>query len=193
MRNIATFLLLFAVWMLWSGHTEPLLVGLGLASCLLVVLISARMGVLDEDAFAYDLVLRLFAYIPWVMWQVVKTNFDLAKLILSPSLPIQPKLVRIRVSQRTALGQAIHANTITLTPGTVTLDARGGTFLVHALTPDAISPEGAAELDARVTRLEGTPRHHVPSSISPQRLTESEEELTNSQRPSNPTDNGNDE
>lgn len=184
MRNIATFILLFAVWMLWSGHTEPLLVGLGLASCLLVVLISAQMRVLDEDAYAYDLVLRLMAYIPWVMWQVVKTNVDVAKLILSPSLPIQPKLVRIRVSQKTALGQAIHANTITLTPGTVTLDARGGTFLVYALTPDAISPDGAAELDARVTRLEGTPKHHVPRSISPRRLTESESELSDSSPPS---------
>ncbi len=154
LRIVVTFLLLFGVWMLWSGHTEPLLVGLGLGSCALVVWLSERMHLLDEEAYPYHLVVRLLGYIPWVLWQVVLTNIDAAKLILSPELKLDPVLIKIRVKQQTTLGQVIHANTITLTPGTVTLDMRDNVFLIHALTPESASEDQSGLLDDKVARLE---------------------------------------
>lgn len=156
LRSIFTFLLLFAAWLLWSGHFDsPLLIGLGVASCLFVVWLSSRMGIIDAEAYPYHWLIRLLAYIPWVLWQVVVTNFEAARVILAPSLPIHPHLVTIRVKQKTTLGKVIHANTITLTPGTVTLDVRGDVFLIHALTLHAAGADGAGVLDAKVARLEG--------------------------------------
>jgi multicomponent Na+:H+ antiporter subunit E len=141
---------------LWSGHlTDPLLVSLGVMSCALVVWLSDRMQLIDEEAYPYHLVVRLLGYVPWVMWQVVKTNFDAARVILSPSLPIQPALVTIPITQRTSLGRVIHANTITITPGTVTLDMGEHTFLVHALTREAADLDASGELDRKVALLEG--------------------------------------
>ncbi len=154
LRNVATFVLLFAVWLLWSGHTEPLLLGLGVGSCALVVWLSRRMALLDDEAYPFHLLVRLLGYIPWVLWQVVLTNIAAAKVILSPSLPISPMLLKLRVKQQTTLGRVIHANTITLTPGTVTLDVRGDTFLIHALTREAASEDGTGALDDKVARLE---------------------------------------
>jgi multicomponent Na+:H+ antiporter subunit E len=153
-RIVVTFLLLFGVWMLWSGHTEPLMVELGLGSCALVVWLSARMKLLDEEAYPYRLVTRLLGYIPWVLWQVVLTNIDAAKLILGRETKVDPVLVKIRVKQQTTLGQVIHANTITLTPGTVTLDVRDHVFLIHALTPESASEDQSGVLDDKVAKLE---------------------------------------
>lgn len=154
MRNTAVFLVLFATWMLWSGHTDVLLVSFGLVSCALVVWLGHRLQVLDREGFPLELFSQLLGYIPWVLWQVVKSNLDVARIILSPSLPVRSHLVQIDVKQRTPLGQAIHANTITLTPGTFTLDVRDNTFLIHTLTPELVCPDGTTELDDRVARLE---------------------------------------
>jgi multicomponent Na+:H+ antiporter subunit E len=154
MRYVGTFVLLFAVWLMWSGHSGPLLIGLGLGSTALVVWLSWRMRLIDAEAFPYHLTLRLLGYIPWVLWQVIKTNFSVAKIILDPKLPIFSHLIFLEVKQKTALGRVIHANTITITPGTVTLDVRDGYFVVHALTREAAQEDGINNLDDRVARLE---------------------------------------
>ena len=157
MRNFAIFLVLFAVWLLWSGHFEPLMLGFGVGSCALVVFLGARLGILDEEGFPFELGVRLAGYLPWVLWQVVKSNVEVSRLILNPSLPIRSFVVHIDVKQRTALGQAIHANTITLTPGTFTLDVRDNTFLIHALTREFAAEDQTGDLDERVFRVEGNP------------------------------------
>lgn len=155
MRYVGTFLLLFSVWLLWSGHTEPFLLALGVLSCALVTWLSVKMRVVDRESFPYHLAPRLLLYIPWVLWQVVKTNIDVAKIILDPKLPIYSHLIFLEVKQKTEFGRVIHANTITITPGTVTLDVRDGYFVVQALTREAAAADGASDLDDRVARLEG--------------------------------------
>jgi multicomponent Na+:H+ antiporter subunit E len=71
-------------------------------------------------------------------------------------LPISPHLITVRTSQKTAVGQVIYANSITLTPGTISLDVRDDTILVHALTSDSAAGVEAGEMDRRVSRLEPT-------------------------------------
>jgi multicomponent Na+:H+ antiporter subunit E len=163
MRYVGTFFLLYAVWLLWSGHMEPLLLVLGLLSAALVTWLSYRMRLIDREAFPYHLTGRLLAYIPWVLWQVIKTNVDIARIILHPKLPIFSHLIFLEVKQQTELGRVIHANTITITPGTVTLDVRDGYFVVHALTRESAAQDGTDDLNDRVARLEGKAR----SSIAP--------------------------
>ena len=82
------------------------------------------------------------------------SNFAVAKVILDPKLPIHPRILRVSASQKTQVGQVIYANSITLTPGTVTLDVRNGHFLVHALTTDSAEGLLSGEMDERVAYLE---------------------------------------
>lgn len=151
---VALFTGLFAVWLLWSGHYAPKLVAFGALSCGLVVAITLRMDRFDGVALRYVLGLRPLLYLPWLIAEIAKANLQVARVILSPGLPIQPQLVRVPASQITELAQVVHANSITLTPGTITLDLRDGYLLVHALTESAARALESGEIDRRVSRLE---------------------------------------
>jgi multicomponent Na+:H+ antiporter subunit E len=157
-RPLVTFVLLFVVWLAWSGHTEPLLVALGVASAALATVLGWKLGVIDEEGYPYQLALGFLTFIPWLIWEIVKANLQVARLILSPKMPIHPVLARVKASQKTEIGRVIHANTITITPGTVTLDLRENDLVVHALTPEGASQDAGGAIDRRVCRLEGSRR-----------------------------------
>ncbi len=93
------------------------------------------------------------------MWQIVIANIDVARRVLSPSLPISPTLIRVKASQSTDLGQAIYANSITLTPGTISIDVEDGEILVHALTREGAQSLLDGEMDRRVTIMCGEREH----------------------------------
>jgi multicomponent Na+:H+ antiporter subunit E len=147
-------LVLFGTWMLWSGHTEVLLLGLGVMSCVLVAVLSRRMGVLDEEGPRLGVAWRLALYAPWLLWQIVLANVDVARRILDPKLPIAPRLIRVRTQQRSAFGRTVFANSITLTPGTVSVDMEGDHIVVHALTAEAASELQEGAMNRRVADLE---------------------------------------
>ena len=88
-------------------------------------------------------------------WEIVKANIDVARIILHPKMPITPTILDIKASQVTELGHVFYANSITLTPGTVTLRLRDGLMEVHALTPTAIEGLLGGEMDRRVRAVEG--------------------------------------
>jgi multicomponent Na+:H+ antiporter subunit E len=153
MRVVRTFALLFAIWVLWSGHSEPLLLGLGLASCAVVIWLGVRLGALEGGGRTGFLV-RGLGYAPWLLFEIVKSNFAVARIILGRELRVDPRLVRVRASQRTAFGQVAYANSITLTPGTISLDLRDDRILVHALSADFERDLRSGEMDRRVAALE---------------------------------------
>lgn len=146
---------LAGVWLLWSGHYSPLLLTLGGASVIAVLWISWKMDILDQEAAPVDLPLRLVAYLPWLFWEIVKSNLHVAALILNPRLPIRPQIIRVRAGQAGDVGRVIYANSITLTPGTVSIETEGEIITVHALTAEAADGVLTGEMDRRVTRLEG--------------------------------------
>ena len=154
-RTLLMWLLLFGFWIAWSGHTKPLLLTLGVFSCLLSWWIGERMTQVDQARTEYHLGFRPIGYAIWLMWEVVKSNLHVARVILSPQLPIQPQLLRVEANQKTELGRVIHANSITLTPGTITLDIRDGSVLVHALTHHTASGLKEGTMNRKVTALEG--------------------------------------
>lgn len=80
---------------------------------------------------------------------------DVARIVLNPALPISPNIFQTIPTQATDVGKAIHANSITLTPGTVTIEIEEGGFIVHALTRDFADGVLNGEMDRRVTLLEG--------------------------------------
>lgn len=155
-RTFTTTLMLVAVWLLWSGHAEPLLLGFGLFSVLTVLAITRRMDRFSEFADDEYPALGLLLYLPWLFWQIFKSNLDVARIILNPRLPISPRLIRVPANQRTETGQAIYANSITLTPGTISLDVRDNQILVHALTEESAAGVEEGEMERRVCRMEGS-------------------------------------
>ena len=154
-RAAFTSLVLALAWLAWSGQVEPLPLGLGLLSVAAVVGITRRMDRFSEVERDEHLGLGVVFYLPWLFWRIAKANAAVARIILDPGLPIRPRLVRVRASQRTATGQVLYANSITLTPGTISLDLRDDTILVHALTAEAAAGLEDGEMDRRVCRLEG--------------------------------------
>ena len=145
---------LAVVWALWSGHGEPITVGFGVGSCALVLWFTHRMGLADLEIGPYRLSRTLPLYLLWLLREIARSNLHVARVILSRRMPIRPQLLRVRSSQNTQLGQTIYANSITLTPGTLTLDVRDGSLLVHALTDRSAAGLQTGDMDARVSALE---------------------------------------
>ncbi|MBI2316582.1 MAG: Na+/H+ antiporter subunit E [Betaproteobacteria bacterium] len=147
---------LYAFWLLLSGYFEPFLLAAGAGSALCVALLARRMAIVDPEGHPIHLALAVLAYWPWLFKEIAKAGWDVSRIILDPRLPISPVLVRFKPSQASQLGLVTHANSITLTPGTITVEASPREFLVHALTRAAGETVVGSEMDRRVSRLEGS-------------------------------------
>ena len=146
---------LVIVWLLLSGHYEILPLAFGVLSVALVLAISMRMDLVDHEGAPVQITWSTARYLPWLAGQVVKANIDVARRVIDPALPITPKLFITKASQRSDLGQVIYANSITLTPGTVSVDLDPGLIQVHAISEDGAAELESGEMDRRVSRLEG--------------------------------------
>ena len=151
------FVVLITIWLLWSGHYTALLTGLGLFSCMIVLLAVRRMGVVDQETAPFELGPRLVLYLPWLIVQIVKSNIDVARLVLNPRLPIRPHLIRVRPGQHSNVGRVVYANSITLTPGTVTVGFSNDELTIHALTDDAAEGVLGDAMNRKVCLIEGRP------------------------------------
>ena len=157
LHAVSLTLALFALWLLLSGHfAEPLLLGLGLASVILVVVIVHRMDVLDHETHPLHLSIRLPLYWGWLIKEIVLANIDVAKAILGlGGAAAAPTVFKVRASQRTEVGRVIYANSITLTPGTVTIGVEGDELEIHALTSQAAEDVLTDAMNRRVSAIEG--------------------------------------
>ncbi len=154
---LAGTLILAVTWLLWSGHYTGLILALGAGSVALVVWLSARLGLLDEEGAPIHLALGLVTYLPWLLKEIVVANLDVARRIIDPALPIQPQWVVTHGDQRTAIGLVLYANSITLTPGTVTVDVQGHALLVHAVCDVAATGLETDDMNRRCARVEAHP------------------------------------
>jgi len=156
--NLLSISLLFVIlsisWMLWSGLYKPLLLGLGLFSCLLSVYLANRMGFFRHQQDLLTLIPRLPGYWLWLLKEIVVSSLDVAKLILKPSMPISPTVVVLTAENKTDVGQVIFGNSITLSPGTVTLDLHEGQVLIHCLSSDSAKELEKGEANRRAAALE---------------------------------------
>ena len=120
MRFLILFTTLMAGWLLMSGIYNGLLIGFGVASCLLCTWLSLRIGATDREGLPTHLFARLPAYLAWLIGEIVSSNIATAKIILRGTS--DPEIFEVPANQATAAGLANYANSITLTPGTVTVD-----------------------------------------------------------------------
>ena len=151
---VLILLLILAIsWVLWSGLYKPLVLGLGAFSCVLSVYMAYRMGFFRHQALL-TLLPRLPAYWWWLLREIVVSSVEVARLILKPSLPISPTVVELQAEPQSPVGQVILGNSITLSPGTVTLDVHEGRLLVHCLTSESALALKNGEANRRAALLE---------------------------------------
>lgn len=142
MKSFSFAVFLFLFWVFLSGHLTPLLLGLGAASVALTFYLAQRMNVIDHEGYPIHLTSKFPGLFLYLFKEITKANIDVVKRVLNPKGPsISPQLIEIPQSQRTDLDAVIYANSITLTPGTVTIKLSEKSLTVHAL-----SKEGAKEL-----------------------------------------------
>ena len=155
MRAVSLGMFLTLFWLALSGHFTPFLLGAGVLSVVVSVLAARRMGILDSEGHPIELFARAITYLPWLALEIVRSAWAVTRIILDPRLPISATMTRVRSSQHTGAGIAVYANSITLTPGTITMSLKGDLLTVHALTREgAIDLEHGA-MDARVRAFEG--------------------------------------
>lgn len=157
MRFVSLFLTLFGFWLLLSGHYTPFLVISGAFVSWIIAFLGLRFGYLDEEGHPIERLPAGLRYWPWLVREAMKSALDVTRIVLDPRLPIAPRLIRVSISQQTAVGITTYANSITLTPGTITaaLERKDRKFLVHALTEAGAAGVREGEMDRRVTRFEG--------------------------------------
>lgn len=154
-RSLSIVLTLFAFWLVLSGYFIPFLLAMGVLSALAVVWFSHRMEVVDHEGHPIHLGPGALSYWPWLMWHIIADGLKVTRIILDPKLPISPTMVRIKTSQKSAVGQVVLANSITLTPGTLSVVIEGDEILVHALTKAGAEDVADGTMDARVSSFEG--------------------------------------
>ena len=154
MHRLSAIVVLFIFWLLLSGFFEPFLLAAGLGSSIGVVWLAHRMNVIDHEGHPIQVGWRTLIYWPWLLKEIAKSAWDVTRIILDPRLPISPELLHVSTSQKTSVGIVTYANSITLTPGTISVEVLDDQILVHALTHAGAEGLLEGEMDRRVTRVE---------------------------------------
>lgn len=143
---------LAALWQVLSGHTEPLILAFGVLSVAFAVGAAWRMHLLDREGAPLSAPHRRAPYLLWLGGQIAAANIQVVKLALRPKLALTPALVRIPSTAASPLGLAVFANSITLTPGTVSVDVEPDFILVHALDESLADAEVVTGMGRRAAR-----------------------------------------
>lgn len=156
--TILQFIILLGLWLLLSGKYDWFHISLGVVSALVVTVIQLRINkylyyqkkIADENSLSWS---RLLLYIPWLIWQIILSSLQVAYIVLHPRMPINPSLLRFKTKLPNIAARVILGNSITLTPGTLTINITGDEFLVHALTDASQSGIVDGSLPKQVAKL----------------------------------------
>lgn len=149
---LGLIVVLIALWTGLSGDytlTKPLIASLGAVSILLSAILAYRFDILDREGSPYGRLLQLIAYWVWLIIEIFKANWIVIKACLRSTLDINPALVKVKTRCESDLARTVFANSITLTPGTVSVEVEGSKILVHALYEDSAGPGAFDEMDRR--------------------------------------------
>lgn len=150
--GVSLSLVLALMWWVLSGYDKITLLAFGVISVVIAIVLVLRMRILDRETVPF---LRLHTLIPYYIWlggEMAKASMAVVKAALKPEIDITPRLVRVPVKADTDLARCVFANSITLTPGTVTVEIEEDAYLVHALDTSFTAPEGFAEMNLYAAR-----------------------------------------
>lgn len=158
MRYAVTFTILFANWLIWSGMFDAFHLSLGIISCSIVTYMSHDLLFKSERVSTMHLkeFLRFLKYIPWLLYQITISNIHLVYLTLHPRMPIEPAVVSYKSRLKKEISKVVFANSITLTPGTITAEiTEEGCYIVHCITKKVADDLFSGEMENRVARIFG--------------------------------------
>lgn len=157
MRLVLISLTLFGYWLLLSGQYKAWLVISGAVLSVLVVAFCLFKGLTDEEGFPIEKLPRALIYWPWLGWQMALSALNVSKMILNPRLPISPTMVKVGAQQASAVGLTTYANSITLTPGTISVEVSepGKTIWVHAISRENAEGFSDDEMNQWVAWMDG--------------------------------------
>ena len=153
MKSLILFLILLSLWLLMSGHYSILIISLGIISCAFCVYVAKRGNLIDDEGLPIFFLPRLSNYLIWLFKEIFISNLNTAKVIISGK--IEPETFTVKASQSTDVAKVTYANSITLTPGTVTTKIKDNMFEVHALNSDFGNDVRSNVMDKKVKWLEG--------------------------------------
>jgi len=148
-------LLLAAFWLLLSGFIQPLLLFFGVSSILLILFLLHRMDQVDQAKQVPSLDITMLRYVIWLGKEIFASSSHVAKLVWGPSKQLSPTLARIPVTSIAESQQVLYANSVTLTPGTLSVDLKDGELTVHALQKESIDELKQGAMEAKILGLWG--------------------------------------
>lgn len=151
-RILSLCLALIITWLLWSGHYTPFLLALGGISVALTLWLSVRMGLIDRATVPIQMGLGAITYWAWLIKEIAVANWIVMRTVLSPSMRVDPVYLKLRSRAKSTLARVTYGNSITLTPGTYTMDMDEDILIVHALSDPG--QQGFDEMDARCERFD---------------------------------------
>ena len=152
--RLVTFLLLYGFWITLSGQYDLFHLSLGFLCSLLV-------GSVSHDLLFEDIrrknrlftIIRFIRYLPWLFYQIILANLHVAYLVLSPRMPIDPKIIRFKTKLTSDISKVTLGNSITLTPGTITVDINADEFYVHAISKKVADDLLTGEMEQRIAHI----------------------------------------
>ena len=154
---VGLIVVLVALWLglSWDYSLKTVIASLGAVSVLLSAILAYRFDILDREGSPYGRLLNLMAYWVWLMMEIFKANWVVIKACLRSNLDINPALVKVKTGCESDLARTVFANSITLTPGTVTLDVFDNRLLVHCITREGAQAIEAGDANRRIAELTG--------------------------------------
>lgn len=149
---------LFLIWLIFSGKYDAMHVSFGVIAVTLVILMNYRLSKVNlfperGEPNVPIKIYRLPAYILWLVKEIFLANLQVAYLVIHPKMPIKPTLLTFRTKLPSASAKVILGNSITITPGTLTIDIEHNKFLVHCLIPKSAGSLESGDMQSRIMRL----------------------------------------
>ena len=155
MRAIVQIIGLFALWLIMSGIYKSLIIGFGAASSVLCVWIIHRLGLVTGRGIMREMrVIASVRYLFWLIVEIGKADWAVTKVILASVMPKQQRLIGVPAKQQSDLAKVLFANSITITPGTVTVETEGDQLIVHSLTNESADLKALDDMGNRICALE---------------------------------------
>ena len=156
MSFLITTIAMFIFWILLSGEFTFILITSGVVASLITAYLSHDIFIGKADLKTETgRVFKFIVYIPWLLWEIILANVEIAYLVLSPKPLVDPQIVRFKNDLKTDLGIVTLAHSITLTPGTVTVEANREEFVIHAIWQKSAEGIIGGEMQRKVKKIEG--------------------------------------
>lgn len=144
------FIVLFATWLIFSGFFNLFFIVAGALSCAFAVYIAHRMDVVDHESHFFHLTMRTLGYWVWIAKEIILSSLAVTRIVWQAKPIISPAIAWIPANQKSDVGKAVYANSITLTPGTVCIDVKDDMLEVHTLTHAGLDDLNKGEMGVRV-------------------------------------------